>query len=251
MSSLHRPESFLSITILFFVLAVGGAFATGGQDDGATVSDRPDIVDREPPRKPRRGRGPMSTEDYERLIAVADDISPEWASSLRARLGEDPENARADMRRYGRRLFGLAMLKDTNPELYKVRIAELALKKGIRDQASRYHAILATDPGQAEVIASSLKEMVAESVDLELRARALELKALDQAVRELRDRLMSEVTDSKQKAERIWQELLAEPLGDDEEMGPLDGLRLGPGGSSDRDGSRRMPASGADGGDRG
>ena len=31
MSSLHRPESFLSITILFLFLAVGGASASAGQ----------------------------------------------------------------------------------------------------------------------------------------------------------------------------------------------------------------------------
>ncbi|MCP4834020.1 MAG: hypothetical protein GY895_04580 [Phycisphaera sp.] len=169
----------------------------------------------------------MGNVDPERLIGVADDISPEWASSLRERFAEDPDAARADFRRYGRRLFGLLMLKDGNPELYKVRVAELALKKGIRDQAGRYHAILVKDPAEAERIARNLKELVAQSVDLELRARALELQALDSAVRELRVKLMAEVTDSKSKSERVLKELLEKPLDDNGLAGPFDGLRPG------------------------
>ena len=72
-----------------------------------------------------------------------------------------------------------------------------------------------------------------QSVDLELRARALELKALDTAVRDLRMKLMAEVTDSKAKADRVWKELLEKPLDDDDaDSGLLDGLRPGsfPGG---------------------
>lgn len=192
------------------------------KDDGQRAADQG-----EPPKGRKRGRGPLGNVDPERLISVADDISPEWASSLRERFAEDPEAARADFRRYGRRLFGLLMLKDGNPELYKVRVAELALKKGIRDQADRYHAILAKDPVEAERIAGNLKELVVQSVDLELRARALELQALDTAVRELRMKLMTEVTDSRSKSERVLKELLEKPLGEDGPAGPLDGLRPG------------------------
>ena len=205
----------------------------------ATAEDRASAP-QDPPRDRRRGkgRGSLNDGDMERLISVAEDISPEWASSLRARLAENPEEARADFRRYGRRLFGLLMLKDSNPELYKVRVAELALKKGIKDQAGRYHAVLATDPGEAERIAGNLKQLVVQSVDLELRARALELQALDIAVRELRAKLMSEVEDSRARAERVWQELLAEPAIGDEDDGPLDGLRPG-----SLPGDRRRPGS--------
>ncbi|MBQ73060.1 MAG: hypothetical protein CMJ67_09175 [Planctomycetaceae bacterium] len=243
---------------ILLVMAIQSTAAAGddqasGSSATADVGDHAAHAPADPPRERRRkGRGPLGDEDMERLIAVADDISPEWASSLRSRLAENPEEARADFRRNGRRLFGLLMLKDSNPELYKVRVAELALKKGIQDQAKQYHAILAKDPVGAERIASNLKELVLQSVDLELRARALELQALDTAVRELRSKLMSEVDESKTKAERVWKQLLEEPASGDQDTGPLDGLRPGsfPGGRL-RPGSEQGRSSNANPDDRG
>jgi hypothetical protein len=159
--------------------------------------------------RPRgRGRGPGSEADFDRMIAVIEDISPEWASSLRTRLTDDPDAAREDFRRHGRRLFGLVMLKERNPRLYAVRVAELALKKGMKETAIEYHRVLATDPTLAESIAGRLREMAAESVDLELRARAMELEALDQAVRELREKLLGEVEERSVRIESVWKSLI-------------------------------------------
>ena len=77
---------------------------------GAPASKAPS----DPPmERRRRSRGALSDGDMERLVGVASDISPEWASSLRARMVENPEQARADFRRNGRRLFGLLMLEGT------------------------------------------------------------------------------------------------------------------------------------------
>ncbi len=174
--------------------------------------------------RPRgRGRGPGSEVDFERMLLVVADISPEWASSLRTRLSDDPEAAREDFRRHGRRLFGLVMLKEKNPRLYAVRVAELALKKGMKETAAEYHRVLASDPTRAESIAGRLREMTAESVDLELRARAMELEALDQAVRELRERLLGEVEEREARIDSVWKSLLeTDPsLTEDD---PLDGL---------------------------
>lgn len=174
--------------------------------------------------RPRgRGRGPATEADMERLVSVIADISPEWASSLRTRLVEDPEAARDDFRRYGRRLFGLVMLKERNPPLYAVRVAELALKKGMKERAIEYHRVLATDTPRAEQLATQIRDMASESVDLELRARAMELEALDQAVRDLRERLLGEVAEREARIESVWQGLLErDPSQDDDD--PLEGL---------------------------
>jgi hypothetical protein len=181
--------------------------------------------------RPRgRGRGPGSEADFDRMIAVVEDISPEWASSLRTRLVEDPDAAREDFRRHGRRLFGLVMLKERNPRLYVVRVAELALKKGMKETAVEYHRVLATDPTLAESIAGRLREMAAESVDLELRARAMELEALDQAVRDLREKLLGEVEERQSRIESVWKSLIENDPSLNEED-PLGGL---PGGPPDR-----------------
>ncbi len=178
--------------------------------------------------RPRgRGRGPGSEADFERMIAVVEDISPEWASSLRMRLSEDPDAAREDFRRHGRRLFGLVMLKERNPRLYVVRVAELALKKGMKETAIEYHRVLAEDPSLAESIAGRLREMAAESVDLELRARAMELEALDQAVRELREKLLGEVADRQSRIDSVWKSLIEnDPSFSEEDL--LEDLPAGP-----------------------
>lgn len=180
---------------------------------------RPDLDGR--PRG--RGRGPATEADMERLITVIQDISPEWASSLRSRLAEDPDAAREDFRRHGRRLFGLVMLKERNPPLYAVRVAELALKKGMKERAIEYHRVLAGDTARADVLATQIREMAAESVDLELRARAMELEALDQAVRELREKLLGEVAEREARIETVWRSLLDRDPSNDEDD-PLQGL---------------------------
>jgi hypothetical protein len=174
------------------------------------------------------------------MISVVQDISPEWASSLRARLADDPEAARSDFRRHGRRLFGLVMLKERNPRLYVVRVAELALKKGMKETAIEYHRVLASDPTLADSIAGRLREMAAESVDLELRARAMELEALDQAVRELREKLLGEVETRQSRIESVWRSLIeTDPALVEED--PFDAL---PGAPVDR--GRPVESSGED-----
>ncbi len=208
--------------------------------DGATMPTRPDAegtssIERKggEGRSRGRGRGPMTESDMERLCAVVADISPEWASSLRARLAEDPESARADFRQHGRRLFGLVMLKERNPGLYAVRIAELALKRGMKERAIEYHQVLGVDSIRAETLSTQLREMAAESVDLELRARAMELEALDQAVRELRERLLGEVADRESRIDSVWRDLLDNDPSQEGEGDPLEGL-----------GDRRRPPGG-------
>ena len=215
------------------ILAASGALVPPGPASG----DVPTEVDvaagaevQDPPQR-RRGRKP-SPEEMESIIGVAEDISPEWAASLRSRLADHPENAPSDFRRHGRRLFGLLMLKRQNPDLYRIRVAELALKKGIKDQAAEYHVILTDDPSRAADIANHLKDMVKESVDRELRARAMELEALDTAVRELRDRLLGEVNERESRVETLWKALLDEPVGDDGDGNPFDGFT--PGDADDR-----------------
>ena len=195
----------------------------------------------------RRGRN-FSDEDLKSIIEVAEDISPEWASSLRARLVEDPDNARSDFRMYGRRLFGLLMLKRRNPDLYTIRVAELALKKGITDRAAEYHTVLEDDASKAKEIDEQLREMVKESVDLELRARAMELEALDLAVRELRNRLLGEVNERQVRVETLWKTLLEKASVDNGRDDPFGGLEGVEGSTESRPGSgrrgpgRRSPA---------
>jgi hypothetical protein len=147
------------------------------------------------------GRRPITEADIETMFEIADSISPEWGSELRAMMADDSENGRQAIMKSGRRLFGLVMLKEKKPELFETRVEELRVQFDIRKTYERYQAALKT--GDAAAILgykASLTDLAAKIVDLELKARAMELAALDQAVQEMRMKLTKEIEES---AERI------------------------------------------------
>ena len=147
------------------------------------------------------GRRPITEADIETMFEIAESISPEWASELRTMMADDSETGRQAIMKSGRRLFGLVMLKEKKPELFETRVEELRVQFDIRKTYERYQAALKT--GDAAVIVgykASLTDLAAKIVDLELKARAMELAALDQAVQEMRMKLTKEIEES---AERI------------------------------------------------
>ncbi|MDG2022697.1 MAG: hypothetical protein P8J59_12195 [Phycisphaerales bacterium] len=147
------------------------------------------------------GRRPITEADIETMIEIADSISPKWASELRTMMAGDPEKARQIMIKSGRRLFGLVMLKEKKPELFETRVEELRVQFEIRaTYASYQEALKAGDEPAISTFGSSLKSLASKIVDLELKARAMELAALDQAVQEMRLKLQQEI---KESAERI------------------------------------------------
>ena len=70
----------------------------------------------------RRMSEALTVEELAEVIAVAQEISPEWGEGLRTRLAEDPDGLRQAIASAGPRLVGLAMLKRSHPELYALRI---------------------------------------------------------------------------------------------------------------------------------
>ena len=77
----------------------------------------------------RRGaiRRTLTAQDIQNVIAVAQDVSPVWADSLKERLKEDSDSLGDSIRQNGRRLLGLAMLRDRDPALYGVRVGGTSL----------------------------------------------------------------------------------------------------------------------------
>lgn len=156
--------------------------------------------------------GKVSEARAELIISVVGDIAPDWAEGLRTQYQENPSLFGESIRPHARRLMGLGMLRDRNPELYAVRVAELALKRGLREKAATYHRILATDPTSSKLPALELaiRDLAKESVDLELRARAMELAALAEAVKEMKDLLLQETIVREARIQTLAEELLAE-----------------------------------------
>lgn len=184
--------------------------ATRGAEDG---SPRPGGQRRgEGPRM--RGDGPMSPEMVERVMAVARDVSPELAERLENARQASPEDMGRAMRQGARRLVALAIVKERNPGLYAIRVEELRLQLELQRLGEEFRA--ATEAGDA-ARASALEAQIAgkarAQVDLDLKARAQELVALDEQVRVLRDELADEQRRTEERvAERIDAAKTGKPL---------------------------------------
>ena len=152
------------------------------------------------------------------MVEIADLISPEWASKLRAMMADNPDKAAETIMKSGRRLFGLVMLKERKPELFETRVAELRVQFNIRRTYAKYQAALkAGDAAAVMGYKTGLKTLAAQIVDLELKSRAMELAALDQAVQEMRLKLRGEIENSGERITGMIEDLL-KPAPDAAEM---------------------------------
>lgn len=135
-------------------------------------------------------RGPMTPEMVDRIIEVADDVSPELGKLIREKRSASPEELSQAMRQNTRRLIGLAVLKERNPELYKTRVEELRVQLELRVLGEQFMKAQADgDKAAMEALSAQIDQKVTRQVDLDLKARAQELLVLSQQMDNLRHEL--------------------------------------------------------------
>ena len=138
------------------------------------------------------------------VIAVAEDISPEWAKALRDRRESEPRKFFESLNTNARRLMILAVLKRRNPEIYQLRVEDLRIQNDLKKLADQYRAAnSAGDAALAGNLVEQIRSKVRRQVDLDLKARAMELAALDQQMKRMREELGEETRARDDKAERI------------------------------------------------
>ena len=148
---------------------------------------------------------PMPPEMVDRIIEVARDVSPDLAKQIEERRNAAPEEMTQAIRQNARRLFSLAVLKQRNPELYAIRVEDLRLQLELRALGEQFRAAVeAKDDARAKSVEAQIAAKARAQFDVDMRARAQELVALDQQVRAMRDELAQEQRESEAKvAERI------------------------------------------------
>lgn len=165
-----------------------------------------------PDAGPRRAEGsrwrpdsPMSPEMVERIIAVARDVSPELAAQLEKVRSAAPDEMSQAMRQNARRLIALSIVKERNPALYAIRVEDVRLQLELRKLGDEYRAAVdAGDKARSEALDAQIAAKVRTQVDVDLRARAQELVALDEQVKSMRDELVREQRETESRvAERI------------------------------------------------
>lgn len=123
----------------------------------------------------------------ERIIAVARDVSPEWAASLEKVRERDPAGFERATGVLAKRLKALAVLKDRKPQLYALRVEELRIQGEVTALADQWRSAVATGrTEEAAGIETQLRAKVGTMVDLNLRSRAMELAELDEVMRSMR-----------------------------------------------------------------
>lgn len=130
---------------------------------------------------------PAAQDPADRIIAVARDVSPEWAASLEKVRERDPAGFERATGVLAKRLKALAVLKDRKPQLYALRVEELRIQGEVTALADQWRS--ATSTGRTEEAAGIEKELrgkVGTMVDLNLRSRAMELAELDEVMRSMR-----------------------------------------------------------------
>ena len=148
-----------------------------------------------------RPDGPMPQEMVDRVIAVARDVSPDLAKQLEERRNVAPEDMSQAMRQSARRLVALAVLKERNPGLYAIRVEDVRLQLELRSLGEAYRAAqTAGDAAKAKALDAQIAGKVKAQVDVDLRARAQELVALDEQMQAMREDLVQE---QKRTAERV------------------------------------------------
>ena len=123
----------------------------------------------------------------ERIIAVARDVSPEWAASLEKVRERDPAGFERATGVLAKRLKALAVLKDRKPQLYALRVEELRIQGEVTALADQWRSAISTGRTEdAAGIEKDLRAKVGTMVDLNLRSRAMELAELDEVMRSMR-----------------------------------------------------------------
>jgi len=135
----------------------------------------------------------MPQEMIDRVIAVARDVSPELATQLAEQCTKSPDEMSQAMRQSARRLVALAVLKERNPDLYAIRVEDVRLQLELRTLGDAYRAAEAAgDATKVAALGVQIAAKVRVQVDIDLKARAQELVALDEQMKAMRDDLVKE-----------------------------------------------------------
>ena len=162
----------------------------GAQDDPAGMR-RPKF---RPSDRSNDTRGQFDTERkmpknmVEHVMAVANEIDPDLAAQLAAVCAADPEAFQKIIRRQGRRFGSLIRLREDDPELFEVKVAELKTDAEIYSAAEALRGQDMKSP-KSQAKLAELQGLVRAKTALTLRAQTLYIGRLEKHLNALKSRL--------------------------------------------------------------
>lgn len=187
------------------------ALAASHQDETQQAppppGDRSGAADqRDPPRQRLADQAPgprdwrrdgnsfrLSPESRDHVIAVIADLRP-LSDEERTRLvGMSLDELRSTLAEQGGMILGLARLRETQPELYDLRIADMRLLRRIQELIEKVRQAGQAEEADALVAAErDLRAAIAEQIDLRFEIREREITALEERVAAMRAELARE-----------------------------------------------------------
>jgi hypothetical protein len=165
-----------------------------------------------------RGARDFSPEQIERLMQVVRDLDADRAARLEELRKSDPQRFAFALSRSGRHLLGLSLLKDRDPGLYELKLAELRLGQQVNRIAQEIHAARETcSEGELDRLENMLRGRLREQSELNYRARGREIILLEDHLKSMREKLVNDITHRDELIEERLAELLRAPSEDDAE----------------------------------
>ena len=169
------------------------------------------LPDRPLPRFPRnRPAEELTDELIDACIEVAHDIDPELAKRLTAQRSEDPTKLEHLLRQRGHRLLDLAALKDSDPNLYDLKLIELNLDSQISDSAAQLKTARAEgDTAQVQLLEDSLRAHLRLQLVFALQSREDYICRLQEHIERLESELAYDRAHFDERVEMKFQQLIA------------------------------------------
>ncbi len=161
------------------------------------------------PRGDREMMEEMPQQVVERVMEIAKELDPELAEQLDKMCHDDPEAFRKTVRRQGRRLASLVHTRESDPDLFEVKLNELKLDAEI-NQVTRSIRELGVDEEVSQAQMATLRGLVRAKIALNIRVQTLSINRLEQHIEALRKR----IADTSERFDEVVEEQLDKLLGD-------------------------------------
>jgi len=195
----------LAVAAFAAAMPVLSSFALDGEakaplapGDVARRVPQPDAAPRAAGDDSRRGgpRRELTDQDIDRIVQTARDIDPSWGDALQVVRAQDAAGLRQRIGSQARMLIGLAAIRDRQPELYRARVDDFRVQRQLRSAAER--AIKARETsdaaGEAQAMAE-VRDLASRQFELDMKARAYELVAMERALKDARRRLQEDIAE--------------------------------------------------------
>ena len=207
------PESGCTTVSCFAPLCAFQPSALEQDGDRGLSAERPSGNDRLKARGPRGTRNCRPTMDemppmmLERVMEIAKEIDPELADRLSEMCQDDPEAFNRLVRRQGRRLGSLIQLRESDPDLFEVKLNELKIDAEI-SLVTKSIRVLGVDEAVSQAQIATLRGLVRAKIAFRLRVQTLSIDRLEKHIAALREKIADTSARFDEVVEEKVQQLL-------------------------------------------